>query len=60
VRCKFYTALALLPVSEGLAAGINVMIAIFGDFRRFSAIFGDFRRFSAIFGIFRRQIMSFS
>jgi hypothetical protein len=33
---------------------VDVMITIFGDFRRFSAIFGDFRRFSAIFGDFRQ------
>jgi hypothetical protein len=35
-------------------SGVNVMIAIFGDFRRFSAIFGDFRQFSPIFGDLRR------
>jgi hypothetical protein len=50
---------------EWTQSGIDVMItifcdfrrfwAIFGDFLRFSAIYGDFRRFSAIFGDFRRK-----
>jgi hypothetical protein len=29
---------------------VNIMVAIFGDFHKFSAIFTNFRRFSHIFG----------
>jgi hypothetical protein len=40
--------------AESHLPGLNVILTIFVDFRRFSSIFVDFRRFSSIFVDFRR------
>jgi hypothetical protein len=44
-----------LYADKSVVQGVNVMIAFFSDFRRFSPIFADFRRFSPIFADFRRK-----